>query len=478
MVGNSSERNLLRVASRLEKFRHAFVILFPTYEFNSSVPTRVLVYRDERSFRPVAPRRNGKPVKNLGGYFRRGETANYIVIHTPGAARQNEFLDRLIFHEYTHFLIRNMLQTTPAWLAEGLAEYFSTFPIRERGEKAYLGWPFEDHIHLLRKGRLLPLRVLLGVDHSSPYYNERDKKGIFYAQSWALVSYLNEQMNGRIIPELAGLMASGLRPEEAFEKASGIDLPVLEREFRQQVRSLGIHSPHRITLPVPVRLENSPVTQALSEAEMQYYLGDFLLSSRSAPHEDAERFLQKSIRLDPNLSAAHALLGKIYMQRKEFTEAEKHLTRSAQAAPPSHLAHYYRALLYSLDPSSGAAGGAQSFRFRENYPPETEAKIRAELEEAIRLEPDFPDSYYLLAQITLATNSDPAEAVHLLKQALRLAPGRERYAVLLAEAYVQSRKPQEARRILTPLARTAADRQARHEARRLLKLMEERGSPR
>ena len=57
------------------------------------------------------------------------------MIHSPGAARQNDFLDRLIFHEYTHFLIRNMLQTTPAWLAEGLAEYFSTFPIRERGEK-------------------------------------------------------------------------------------------------------------------------------------------------------------------------------------------------------------------------------------------------------------------------------------------------------------------------------------------------------
>ncbi|MCZ6514378.1 MAG: tetratricopeptide repeat protein, partial [Acidobacteria bacterium] len=188
--------------------------------------------------------------------------------------------------------------------------------------------------------------------------------------------------------------------------------------------------------------------------------------------------LQKSIHLDPNLSAAHALLGKIYMQRKEFTEAEKHLTRAAQADSPNHLAHYYRALLYSLDPGSGTAGGAQTFRFRENYPPETAAKIRAELKEAARLEPDFPDSYYLLAQITLATHGDPAEAVRLLKHARRLAPGRERYAVLLAQAYLQSRKPQEARRILTPLAGAAADRQARHEARRLLKLMEERESPR
>ena len=352
-----------------------------------------------------------------------------------------------------------------------MAKYFSSFTLSKSGEEAGVGGPISEYLSLLQSRKLLPLRTLFAVTRDSPIYLDPKRRVFFEAQCWALAGYLIEQMNGRIIPELAGLLSSGTRPEEAIKKASGIDLPVFEREFQKHIRS------HRITLRVPVRLENSFVTQALSEAEVQYYLGDFLLSSRNAAHQDAERFLQKSIRLDPNLSAAHALLGKIYMQRKEFTEAEKHLTRAAQADPPNHLAHYYRALLYSLDPGSGAAGGAQPFRFRESYPPETEAKIRAELDETIRLEPNFPDSYYLLAQITLAGDGDPAEAVRLLKKALRLAPGRERYAVLLAQAYLQSRKPEEARPILAPLARTAADRQARHEAQRLLERIEGSASP-
>ena len=47
------------------------------------------------------------------------------------------------------------------------------------------------HVLTLRDERMLDLPTLASVDHDSPYYNERGKTGIFYAQSWALVHMLN-----------------------------------------------------------------------------------------------------------------------------------------------------------------------------------------------------------------------------------------------------------------------------------------------
>lgn len=475
VVGNSSERNLLRVASRLEKFRHAFVILFPNYEFNSSVPTRVLVYRDERSFRPVAPRRNGKPVKNLAGYFRRGETANYIVIHSPGAARQNDFLDRLIFHEYTHFLIRNMLQTTPAWLSEGLAEYFSTFQTRERGKKAYLGWPIEDHIRLLREGRLLPLRVLLRVDHSSPYYNERDKKGIFYAQSWALVHYLIEGELGlrrRLLPRLAALLASGTLPEQALIEALEMDFVTLEKALRRYVENRVSYPARLITFSNRLQFETNTESFLLSEADAQYFQGALLANGRRERYPDAETFLQKAIRLDPEHSASHAALGRLRTRQGRLAEAKQHLERAVRAKSPGTLAHYYYAWVHSIEELKRNPNGGVSFLYRNTYPPELRERLRKELQEAIRLAPRFADSHFLLGRMELQADGDLDSAVVHLTRAWLLEPGRNRYTFTLAGAYMRKRDPKSARALLKPLAQAGDSPEIRERARKTLETLD------
>ena len=58
------------------------------------------------------------------------------------------------------------------------------------GEReAKLGRVKEEHVYDLRE-RFIPLAELLAVDHKSPLYNEGDRRGVFYAESWALVHYL------------------------------------------------------------------------------------------------------------------------------------------------------------------------------------------------------------------------------------------------------------------------------------------------
>ena len=59
------------------------------------------------------------------------------------------------------------------------------------------------HLQMLRGKKLLPLATLFEINRTSPYYNEREKSSIFYAESWALIHYLTHGQGGRRQPQLA-----------------------------------------------------------------------------------------------------------------------------------------------------------------------------------------------------------------------------------------------------------------------------------
>ena len=50
-----------QVALKFESFREAFSRILPKMKLNSSVPTRVLVFKSDNSFKPFKPVYQGKP---------------------------------------------------------------------------------------------------------------------------------------------------------------------------------------------------------------------------------------------------------------------------------------------------------------------------------------------------------------------------------------------------------------------------------
>src|SRR3984893_14320681 len=167
LVSNSSEKDLKRVGVRLEQFREVVSRLFPKTNFSSPVPTTVIVFKSDSSYRPF------KPSANTAGYFQAGTEVNYITLTTEVRGEQDPF--NVIFHEYTHLLVNNTVGNVPVWFNEGLAEYYSTFSITN-DQNFVLGKPIASHVYLLRDSKMLPLRTLFQVDQHSAYYNERDKK--------------------------------------------------------------------------------------------------------------------------------------------------------------------------------------------------------------------------------------------------------------------------------------------------------------
>src|SRR6185295_7309371 len=113
LIGNANEKDIRQVAVRLEQFREVFSHLFTNMKISSPVPTTVIVFKNDESYRPF------KPNANTAGYFQPGPDVNYITleISTDVNSEQNPFT--IIFHEYTHLLVRNTSGTVPTWFNEG-----------------------------------------------------------------------------------------------------------------------------------------------------------------------------------------------------------------------------------------------------------------------------------------------------------------------------------------------------------------------
>lgn len=451
LIGNASEKEIRQVGARLEQFREAFLHLFPKLNFNSPVPTTVIVFKSHSSYAPF------KSNANNAGYFQPGPDVNYITLTTEVRGEQDPF--SIIFHEYTHLFVNNNSGNVPAWFNEGLAEVYSTFSIAD-DQKVVLGKPITNHVLLLREKKMLPLRTLFQVDHKSPYYNERDKQSVFYAESWALMHYLVLAKKGERVPQIGKfieLMSANVPMEQAFQQAFGMGFDRMEKELREYISqdSYPIISGHfENKLGVDTAMQSAPVT----EAETQAYLGDLLLHSNRA---EAEGYLQKALTLDPDLAMAHASMGMLRVRQGKSGEARQSLERAVAANSQNYLIHYYYAFALSRE-------GANDMELVSGFAPETVARMREELKKAIELRPDYPESYSLLAFVNLVTGTQLDETIALLKRALEISPGRNDLVYMLAQVYLHKEEYQIARQLIEKISGDNVDAQLRQRAQALL----------
>jgi len=449
LVGNANEKEVKRVGLKLEQFREVFIHLFPNMKFNTPVPTTVVVFKSRSSYAPFSPR------PNSAGYFQAGPDVNYIALTTE-AGTDDPFA--LIFHEYTHLLVNNTLSNAPLWFNEGLAEYYSTFSISD-DQKIVLGSPVSSHVFLLRENKMLPLQTLFQVDHKSPHYNERTKTSIFYAESWALMHHLiigkagrNEQL-GKFID----LLNRKAPLERAFQDAFGTTFEAMEKDLRNYVKQ-DRYNVIKGTYTEKIEVDANVETKTLTEAEGQAYLGDLLLHSH---RRDAYTYLEKALKLDPNLPMAHAAIGMAYFREGRTKEARENLERAVGANSQNYLAHYYYAFTLSRTAPDEAPTGA-------GYSPEVAAKIREHLQKAIALRPDFPESYNLLAFVNLVTGKDIDETITALKRVLSTSPGQHNIKYMLGQLYLHKNEFKTARELLEQVAKSNADEQTRIHAESLL----------
>lgn len=452
LVGNADEKEIKQVGGRLEQFREVVSRLFGHANFNSTVPTTVIVFKSDNSYRPF------KPMQDVSGYFQSGPDVNYITLSTESwNTEQTTF--SIIFHEYTHLLINATSGNVPTWFNEGLAEYYSSFSIAD-DRKVILGRPISSHVSLLRERRMLPLRTLFEIDPQSPDYNERDKRSMFYAESWALMHYLLHGKNGQRVPQMASfvdLLSTNVPMEQAFQKAFSMSIDDMESELLTYIQRSRYFVLSR-EFEGKVEFDKEMRATPLKEAEAQAYLGDLLLHTNRT---EAEDYLQKALELDPDLAIAHASLGMLRVREGRPEDARQSLERAVAANSQNYLIHYYYAYALSRE-------GMDEREIVLDYLPETAEKMRAEIKRAMELRPDYPELYALLAFVNLVTNSHLDESIDLLKHALAISPGRRDLILTLAQIYIRKQEYQTARELLEKVIGNNTDVQVHRRAESLL----------
>ncbi len=454
LVGNASEKDIRLVANRLEQFRKVFALLFPSLKLNSPVPTTVIVFKSDSSYKPF------KVNPNVAGYFQPGKDVNYITLTSEKLSDDQPY--RTIFHEYVHLLVENTMGgTVPLWFNEGLAEYYSTFNISDENRRVILGDVVRNHVLYLREQKLLPLRTLFAVDYKSPYYNEGNKMNIFYAEAWMLMHYLLQGEGQQRRPQLArfvDLVRSNLTVDEAFQQAFQIGIDAFEKDFRSYVQGAK-YMATAVTFEKKLDFDSQMQSAPVTEGEAEAYLGDLLLHTRRL--NDAESHLQQALTLSPELPMAEASFGMLRVRQGRLADARQYLEKAVAGNSQNYLTHFYYA--YAL--SGLTFEGSQIVN---SYAPEDATTMRAELRKAIALKPDFPESYALLGFINVVRNEEVDETIELLKRVATMSRSNERVVFMLAQLYMRKQDFAEARRLLGPMTRNSPDPELRQQAQSLM----------
>jgi hypothetical protein len=410
VIGDASANELRDIAFQFEGFRETLSRVLSTRATATAVPTVVIVFPNDRAFTPFKRLYQGKPVAAAGNFYG-DRDVNYITVLNDG--RPDAM--RVIFHEYAHLVVANVAMNLPAWLNEGLAEYYSTYELSRGGREASIGRPVESHLRVLAKYPLLPMEQLIQVDRTSPLYNEGERRSVFYAQSWALTHMLLLGDPPRL-NELASFIRhkqNGLPEIEAWQRAFGA--ASLERDLKAYVRRQTFKTYQFRFAEKLAPLDATAVPMA--EPDVQSMLA--ALYVRQKRLSDAERLLAGAFKADSGNSHANAVMARIEIEKGAFLPAAKRLI-SIGAVDDWFVAY--------------AAGTALSDLIdRARDPSAVNLQAARAQFDAVRRQRELPNVLAHLAMLdVMAPAGASADGRAFIERARTLAPGRDDYALIHA----------------------------------------------
>ncbi len=449
-----STQEVARLAMRLEQFREAYSLLAGAQAV-ASPPIVVLAFPDPASLQPFLPLYHGRAA-DLAAFFHRGSDENLIVLALSKADAASL---RVVFHEYTHLLLRHNQPYWPLWLSEGMAELYSTFEVKGNN-RARIGLPIDRHVRLLADVPPWPLPNLFAVTRASTEYNERRYAGIFYAESWLLTHYLmlgGNSAHKANFRQVTPLLREGQSPEQAFTNAFHTTLPAMQAELaRYLARDKFV--PLELTLAATLKQSRAFLTRTLTPMEVCCRLGDELLHIRRL--DAAESFFAQAERLAPTSPLPYEGLGLLAARRNHHSEAVNCFRQARKLGPLHFLAHFtYAREKYLLT--------AQDSKLRA-LEPDAAAEIRAELQRSLALMPNFGPAHHLLGLFLFIQGEDLLGAERHIESAVQLEPENQSYLLALAQVQLARNDLVAARRTLEPLRLWYVDPEIRAHAEKML----------
>ncbi len=434
VASNAGEKQARRVADQFEQIRAMFHTAFPKLRVDPGQRILILAVKNEKSLKALLPaywevKGHVHPV----GVYVAGPEKHYVALRMDTSG-ENPY--HAVYHEYTHALVNLNFRGLPAWLNEGLAEFYGNTVLRDKD--VMLGHFDANHLLLLQQSKLIPIATLLEVDHNSPYYNEQNRASVFYAESWALTHYLMLDPDARkqqLMLRFFDAFQKGDNQLEAARRTFG-DLKKFGGKMEGYVRQ-GTFYAARMKAPVELA-EKDYATRTLPQAESLALRGDFHLHMNRM--SEARTMLEQAVALDSKLAAAHESLGYYHYRQQNLEEANKEFAEAVKLDSRDYLAHYYHAFLRVRGQMVG---------------PEEMEETRASLEKAIQLNPNFAPAYAALSSFYLVRSETKQKALDAALRAAQLEPGELHYALNLGQVLLILNREQDAQALLKQMQAAA-----------------------
>jgi hypothetical protein len=301
-IFNHANENTARpLLNRLETLRSIFR---ESSIAESPEPLRVFLFSSEKEFSKY------RAEPSTAGFYTRDVDKDFIVLG------QSFALNRIAAHEYLHMVIRHSSPLLPAWLEEGLPEFYSTAPIS--GTKLRIGDPIPLLLNLLQSEPWLSAEEL-GSGGSKDCL-------IFYAESWALVHMLSLGPGWRgSLPQFIQLLAQDRPQSEAFFVAFGAsmtDALAALHSYRNDPKVVTSSAPPVEDVKLSPTTKLDPLEISLTFADLALHTGRRSLARSLFEHAAQDH---------PESTAAIAGLGFLALAEDRKEDAKRYFEKAIAA---------------------------------------------------------------------------------------------------------------------------------------------------
>jgi tetratricopeptide (TPR) repeat protein len=318
---------------------------------------RVVLFRREVDYESFG-------TKHSSGYF----TARLPndVEPVPTMVMWGSLVDRtrLVFqHELAHLFVRRSLGSVPRWLNEGLAEYYSTFELKDGA--AILGKPLPSagistqgglvwrtervgpwERVLIPIGNVPSVEQIIGGGSEDAYLpddikgygtpDEHKRQAAYYYGAWGLVHLLYSVPEYRArFNAVVNEVALGKNIREAWDaRFAEIPPDKLEADFREHlVRTEKIEAQARMTKYTPPPPAPPEMERALSPADVHILWARLLSWHEVAPRMLARQDMEAARALDPGSPEVQFWSCLFHIAEGRDSEAEAEITRALEQRP-------------------------------------------------------------------------------------------------------------------------------------------------
>jgi hypothetical protein len=322
LVSDAGDKAGRAILWELEQVRAAVATLWPWARTDLDRPILVLVTRDEAGMRSLAPRYwEEKNSVRPASVFVTAPDRYFIALRADVKDADKGGVVNPYRSAYWSYLALSLRSSgyhqLPLWFSLGLTEVMSNTIVRETHLE--VGRTIPWHVQQLREHFRLPVRELLQVTNTSPWYQREDQRRDLDAECWALVHYLmfaDEGAHRSQLDRFAQLILEGKTPDAASELVFG-DVAGIERGLLTYInRQIFMYA--RTNVDMALKREGF-ASRSLTSGETA--IAQAALHTAMGRPVEARNLLDAAKKSEPRLPGAFDVDGRLFDVERKSDDA-------------------------------------------------------------------------------------------------------------------------------------------------------------